>query len=122
MAIKSLPICGKRVDEHLNQKTSIKLLGPGRIEMTDLPKIKETAGDFEIIVETSNSDTQSNKSNCRKGPVLSKYQQAPFINPKVLFEIEAEAVGLKGRHKEMLNLDDSNVDIQVEAHRISKRA
>lgn len=108
------------VDEHLNQKTSIKLLGPDGIEMTEFTEEdKETAGDFEIIVETSNSDTQSNKEViAEKVQFLSKYQQAPFINPKVLFEIEAEAVGFKKDDiKRMLNLDDSNVDIQVEAHR-----
>lgn len=108
------------IDEHLNKKTSIKLLGPNGIEMAEFTEEdKETAGAFETLVESSNSESQTNKDIIsEKIQFLGKYQLAPFVNPKVMFEIEAEAVGYKKDDiKRMLNLDDSNVDIQVEAYR-----
>lgn len=108
------------VDVHLEQKTSIKLLGPNGVEMTEFSEEdKETAGDFEVLVESSNSQSKvNNEKTKQKLMFLNNYSQASFVNPKVAFEIEAEEVGFsKDDIKRLLNLDDSNIDIQVEAHR-----
>lgn len=108
------------VDEHLEQKMSIKLLGPDGVEMTEFTEEdKETAGDFEILVESSNSQSRvNNEKTKQKLMFLQSYKGVPFVNPKVSFEIEAEEVGYtKDEIKRLLNLDDSSVDIQVEAYR-----
>lgn len=110
----------EELDEHLTKEISVKLLGPNGIEMTNFTEEdKEIAGDFEIIVESSNSQTKvNNEKTKQKLVLLESHRDAPFINPKVAFEMQAEELGFtKDDIKRLTNLDDSNIDIQVEAYR-----
>lgn len=110
----------EELDEHLTKKVSVKLLGPNGIEMVEFTEEdKETAGDYEVVIESSNSQTKVNNEKIKqKLMLLDSYRDAQFINPKVAFEMQAEELGYsKDDIKRLTNLDDSNVDIQVEAYR-----
>jgi len=108
------------VDNHLNKDMAIKLVGPDGIEMemfTEEDKLDDN--DVDITIESGNSEAQTSQEALKtKIMFLDKYQGAVFINPKVMFEIEADIVGIKKDEvKRLLSLDDSSADVQVEAYR-----
>lgn len=108
------------VDAHLKRPVAIKLIGPEGVEMTEFKRediLDDT--DVDIIVESGNSESQISQENKRtKVAFLQKYQDAPFINQKAMFEIEAEIVQMKKDEvKRLLAQDDMAIDVQVEAHR-----
>lgn len=108
------------VDNHLNKDMAIKLVGPDGIEMeTFTEDDKLSDDDVDITIESGNSEAQTSQEALKtKIMFLDKYRGAQFINPKVMFELEADIVGVKKDEvKRLLSLDDSSADVQVEAYR-----
>lgn len=81
------------VEEHLNKKTAIRMIGIDGIEFEEVSKsdIMPDNKDFDIYVEASDAEQQLdlvNKKN--KITFLSTYKDSANVNQKALFEIQAE--------------------------------
>lgn len=87
------------LQEHLTKKTAVNILGPKGLEIEYITKrdIKPST-DYEILVESSNAEAQSNaKDQENRETFLASYanpQLFPNINQKVLFEMRAKNQGL----------------------------
>lgn len=112
------------VDMHLKKPVAIKILGPEGIDVQEITTedILEDE-DCDIIVESGNSESQISQEMMRnKVAFLQKYQGAPFINQKAMFEIEADIVQMKKDDvKRLLSMDDMSLRVQVEANRDIER-
>lgn len=108
------------VDLHLEKDIAVKLIGNDGVEVeTSIGKNDITYEDFEIYVESGNSESQATVEKQRnKIAFLTKYASVPFVNPKATFEIEADIAGFsKDEVKRLLDPSDTTQDIIVELHR-----
>lgn len=110
------------IEDHLTKKVSVKILGPKGLEKTvfvNRRDVKPTT-DYEIMIESSDAEAQSDAIDKRnKIQFLSSYKGNPIINQKVLFEAEAEIVGLgKDLTRSLLDVQDfGTAEIISEAER-----
>lgn len=110
------------IEDHLRVKVAVKILGPKGLEKTVFVRkrdVKPTT-DYEIIVKSTDAEAQSdNIGNRNKIQFLTQYRGNPLINQKVLFELEAEIVGVESdRVRSLLDVQDSGTaEIISEAER-----
>ena len=85
------------VMQHMRKKTAVEILGPMGLEIEyvtnrDLKPYKE---DYDIMVESSLAEAQSNLADSKnKLTFLGTYKGAPEVNQKVLFETQATISGI----------------------------
>lgn len=89
------------LQEHLTKKEAVNILGPKGLEIEYITKrdVKPNS-DYEILVESSNAEAQSNAADQKnRETFLSSYsnpQMYPFVNQKSLFEMRAKNAGMDG--------------------------
>lgn len=109
------------LEQHLTKKVAIKLLGPDGVEADEITKDDlKTIGDIDMLVEATNTETNNNlEQKKNKIAFLSKYLGVQFVNPKAVFEIEAEINGFnKDDTKRLLDLENiTDTDVVSEAYR-----
>jgi hypothetical protein len=98
------------VEDHLTKKVAVKILGSKGLEKTVFVGRKDVrpSADYEILIESSDTEAQTDNVDKRnKINWLAGYKNNPIINQKVLFEMEAEIIGLeKDKINSLLDVQD----------------
>lgn len=108
------------VMQHLKKKMAVEILGPMglEIEYVTARKLKPYTEDYDILVESSIAEAQSNLADAKnKLTFLGTYKGDETINQKVLFETQATISGIdEDTIKRMLDTSDyGEVSILAEA-------
>lgn len=85
------------IEDHLTKKVAVKILGPKGLEKTVFVGRRDVKpqSDYEIMIEATDAEAQSDAIDRRnKIQFLAGYKGNPMVNQKVLFNTEAEIVGL----------------------------
>lgn len=83
--------------QHLRKKAAVEILGNMGMEIEEVTarKLKPYTGDYDILVESSLAEAQSNLADSKnKLTFLGSYKGVDTINQKVLFETQATISGL----------------------------
>ena len=110
------------IEDHLSKKVAVKILGPKGLEKTVFVNRRDIKpySNYDIMIESSNAEAQSDVIDKRnKINFLAQYKNNPIINQKVLFESEADIIGLsKDLTRSLLDVeDDGTAEIISEAER-----
>ncbi len=100
------------VMQDLKKKTAVQILGPMglEIEMVSSRDLKPFQNDYDILVESSLAEAQSNLADSKnKLTFLGSYKGDQTINQKVLFETQATIAGVDDDTIKRL-LDTSDYD------------
>jgi hypothetical protein len=100
------------VMQDLKKKTAVQILGPMglEIEMVTSRDLKPYQNDYDILVESSSAEAQTNAAESKnKITFLSVYKGDQTINQKVLFETQAAIAGVDDDTVKRL-LDTSDYD------------
>lgn len=113
------------VMEHLTKAMAVKIAGVDGLQIEKVTKRDiKTKVDYDIIVESSNAEAQSNNTdNKNKITFLAGYKGDPTVNPKVAFEYGAEIAGFSDDQvKRMLDTSDySTSEIVSDANDIYQK-
>jgi hypothetical protein len=85
------------IEDHLTKKVSVKILGSKGLEKTVFVGRRDIKpkSEYEVIVESTSAEAQSdNIDKKNKINFLAQYKGNPLVNQKILFEKEAEIVGM----------------------------
>jgi hypothetical protein len=100
------------VMQDLKKKTAVQILGPMglEIEMVSARDLKPYQNDYDILVESSLAEAQSNLAGSKnKLTFLGAYKGDQTINQKVLFETQATIAGVDDDTiKRLLDTSDYN--------------
>lgn len=108
------------VMQDLKKKMAVKILGPMGLEIEEVTArdLKPYSDDYDILVESSIAEAQSNLADSKnKLTFLGAYKGDQTINQKVLFETQATIAGLDDDTiKRLLDTSDYNaIEIVAQA-------
>ena len=110
------------VMQHLSKKVAIQILGPKGYEKTVFVNRKDLKPkvDYAVMVEASTAEMQTDATDRRNKIIfLGKYHGSQVVNQRVLFETEAEILGLDKEHvRALLDLEgEGTSEVLSEADR-----
>lgn len=98
------------VEDHLNMKTAVKVLGTKGLEETIFITKRDVrpSSDWNILIESSNAEEQADSADKRnKLAFMSGYKGDPQVNQKVIFEKSAQIVGFNNEDvREFLDVSE----------------
>lgn len=110
------------IEDHLTKKVAVKILGPKGMEKTVFVGRNDIkpSSEYEIMIESSNAEAQTDFIDKRnKVNFLNSYAGNPMVNQKVLFEKQADLIGLSNDEiRSLLDVEDTGyAEIISEAER-----
>lgn len=86
------------VEDHLTKKVAVKILGPKGLEKTVFVGRRDVKpqADYQVLIRSSNAEARADLADKKnKMTFLGSYKGDQTINQRVLFETQADIVGLE---------------------------